>query len=286
MTGSNRLPMLAEEIKAEHLAALAAGETATRHAIQAGRLLIEAKSKVKHGGWLTWLKDNCCLSERTAQRYMRLAAKVPELDLEDATRVSDLPIREALKVIADEGVGVTPPPPGSDWDTAWAWAEKQVKAPFNRFDFDNPGGPHIRNKLCAQVGVPAPMSLLLGMINDEVPALRLASNEHIFDSLRLLAPLVKDLDDCYALDFDQSSLGPKGLAFVAQLVRLEAEIICGRLFQEMDYRAKHWDLTTPEGNRKAIEEWDTTCDELINWCARKAAELEVEDAAPQAEARP
>jgi hypothetical protein len=41
--------------------------------IAAGELLIEAKAQLRHGQWLPWLQDNCNLSERTAQLYMRLA---------------------------------------------------------------------------------------------------------------------------------------------------------------------------------------------------------------------
>ena len=48
MTGDNRLPVLADEIRAEHSAVLEASATATRHAIQAGHLLMEAKAKVPY----------------------------------------------------------------------------------------------------------------------------------------------------------------------------------------------------------------------------------------------
>ena len=51
----------------------AAGEPALRHAVEVGRLLLEAKVSCKHGDWLTWLEDNFDGSVRTAQDYMRLA---------------------------------------------------------------------------------------------------------------------------------------------------------------------------------------------------------------------
>src|SRR5262249_24189032 len=40
-------------------------------AIKAGELLKEAKAKLPHGEWLSWLKKQCELSQRTAQRYMK-----------------------------------------------------------------------------------------------------------------------------------------------------------------------------------------------------------------------
>ena len=47
-----------------------------RHAVlDAGRALIEAKSLVRHGRWLPWLKEHCHLPERTAQLYMQLAER-------------------------------------------------------------------------------------------------------------------------------------------------------------------------------------------------------------------
>ena len=85
MTGSNRLPVLAEEIKRAHIGVMDAAKTVAERAIEAGNALIEAKSLVKHGEWLPFLKEHCALPERTAQLYMKIA----RLDLEPAT-VADL----------------------------------------------------------------------------------------------------------------------------------------------------------------------------------------------------
>src|SRR5947207_1242560 len=43
-------------------------------AFEAGDLLNKAKASVPHGNFAQWLEENCKLSERTAVRYMRLAA--------------------------------------------------------------------------------------------------------------------------------------------------------------------------------------------------------------------
>jgi hypothetical protein len=77
-------------------------QAALAHAIAAGDALRKAKELVgQHGTWLAWVREHCDFTERTAQRYMRLAA--------NATRVSDLgTVREALATLAD------PSAPGLD----------------------------------------------------------------------------------------------------------------------------------------------------------------------------
>ena len=91
---SNRLPILADEIKRAHTGVMDAAKTAAERAIEAGNALIEAKALVKHGQWLPFLRDHCELPERTAQLYMKIA----RLDLEPAT-VADLGIRMLSKAI-------------------------------------------------------------------------------------------------------------------------------------------------------------------------------------------
>ena len=147
MTESNRLPILAEEIKLAHSGVQDAAQTATERAIEAGHALTEAKALVKHGEWLPWLKTNCLLSERTAQAYMRLVRKHGEFEKGKAQRVADLPVREAMKAIA-ETRGECPDPAETD---IWAWAKVQVAAPITRFDYDNPV-KSLSNKLLSQVG--------------------------------------------------------------------------------------------------------------------------------------
>jgi hypothetical protein len=71
--GSNRLTVLAADVRAAHKGVLDAAKTAAERAIDAGRALIEAKDLLEHGQWLPWLKEHCELSERTAQLYMQIA---------------------------------------------------------------------------------------------------------------------------------------------------------------------------------------------------------------------
>ena len=59
--------------------------------------MLEAKAAVRHGKWLPWLKEHCGLSERTAQRYMKLARRKAEIT--KSVTLSDLSITEALSLI-------------------------------------------------------------------------------------------------------------------------------------------------------------------------------------------
>ena len=92
------LAVLASEINAHHQAAEEAAYAALDHARAAGDLLIEAKTRCGHGSWSDWLVTNFRGSERTAQRYMKLANGWAELEAK-TTRVSDLSLREAVKLL-------------------------------------------------------------------------------------------------------------------------------------------------------------------------------------------
>jgi hypothetical protein len=73
MTGSNRLPTLAAEIRKAHADVQDAAKTAAQRAIEAGHALLEAKGLVKHGEWLPWLREHCALADRTARLYIQIA---------------------------------------------------------------------------------------------------------------------------------------------------------------------------------------------------------------------
>jgi hypothetical protein len=94
---SKLVTTLAVRIRQELEATRTSLVQAVEHAITAGELLIEAKQQVKHGEWLPWLTENCEISERTAQAYMKLA-RAP-LEKRNALRFS--PLRDALAAIAD-----------------------------------------------------------------------------------------------------------------------------------------------------------------------------------------
>lgn len=94
MNKSNRLPILQDEIRAEHRGAIAAARTAIDCARAAGMRLIEAKGLISHGQWLPWLAE-IGIEPRTAQRYMQLA----QLPDDKYDTVSHLGIKAALDAI-------------------------------------------------------------------------------------------------------------------------------------------------------------------------------------------
>lgn len=102
-------PALIDAIPLESLAATInrcicdaekSARTAMDLALEAGHNLNLAKEQVPHGQWNAWLAENVTAAPRTAQAYMRLAREVPLMSVEEAQRVADLPLREAVKAIA------------------------------------------------------------------------------------------------------------------------------------------------------------------------------------------
>jgi hypothetical protein len=98
--GGLNLETLADRINEEHRRCEEALKEGLRHALRAGELLIEAKSRCAHGTWGAWLAENFEGSERTAQAYMKVAREMPQLDGAKAQRVADLSLRGALKELA------------------------------------------------------------------------------------------------------------------------------------------------------------------------------------------
>jgi hypothetical protein len=98
MAESNVLADLRERLKVEHEAVVGSLRHGLHRAMNAGDILLEARTQVRHGDWLPWL-ESCGISERTAQRYVRLAKHRAEIEAKSDT-VSDLGIRGALALIA------------------------------------------------------------------------------------------------------------------------------------------------------------------------------------------
>jgi Protein of unknown function (DUF3102) len=106
------LPDLAQRIKTAHTAVLDASKNVVLKAISIGTDLIAAKKSpdMKHGMWLPWLKDNCGVSERHANRYMELAAGKQKLAALKLDTMSDLTLTGALRFVQgktteDDGTG-------------------------------------------------------------------------------------------------------------------------------------------------------------------------------------
>jgi hypothetical protein len=65
------------------------GKLMLADAIAIGKFLVYQKSKVKHGGWQDWMKDNLQFTERTAQRYMLFFEHRDELEEDTLLLVDD-----------------------------------------------------------------------------------------------------------------------------------------------------------------------------------------------------
>lgn len=81
-----------EAITGEILEAKRAGGEAI---LTIGRCLIEAKEKLPHGEWLPWLNEQVDLSERTAQKFMKLAR-----EWSNPNTLADLGASKALMLLA------------------------------------------------------------------------------------------------------------------------------------------------------------------------------------------
>jgi hypothetical protein len=126
---SNSLADLAARISVEHEAATGAVKRGLQHAISAGDLLLEAKAQLKHGQWLPWL-ESCGLSERTAQRYIRLARNREAIEAK-SDNVSDLSVSAALTLVSaprdfkDDVAEASISLADDSADAAAAWVELQ-----------------------------------------------------------------------------------------------------------------------------------------------------------------
>jgi len=120
-TAAPNLSELAERIRGELNAITGADRTALEHAIEAGRLLNEAKAQVAHGQWLPWLATNFTLSEATAQRYMLLGANPARARDCDSIRAAldaiqgDKPQPRKSRPVTHSGRGAAQNPAIIDW---------------------------------------------------------------------------------------------------------------------------------------------------------------------------
>jgi len=287
MTARNEVALsdLASRIRATHAAVTEAARTATRHAIECGGLLIEAKSGVPHGAWLPWLEEHCQLSDRTAQAYMRLARRLPDLEDPKAQRVADLPVRQAMTAIADHR-GETTAEPGT-----WEWAEQQTNGPFNRFDFD--GSHELRaGKLFDQLSIPMVTAFCLSCMRNGIPLLRLAPWDEMYTAIERLLPIAEG--DISALDIDWDDLARPRLdrrnehrfagrrnrpwayraAGIASLLEIEAAAYVGALIIEIEYREKAYkDLSDDEYTERYKIEFEETRQAFLSDIRRQREEL-------------
>lgn len=125
------LPGLANKINEATTAAESHARSAVQYALTAGALLVQAKARVPHGEWQTWLAANCTVAPRTASAYMRLATRLPELPDAERQRVADSSLRGALEALAQ----AKPTAPADPWlsrspaeraETCFLWPDVRI----------------------------------------------------------------------------------------------------------------------------------------------------------------
>src|SRR5215510_13302238 len=101
-SSTTSLPDLGARIKEGHASVIDGKKRVVLRAIEVGGLLKEAKERVPHGQWLSWLTENCEIPERTAQRYMELADNKKQIEdflrAKSAT-LADLTLSEASRLL-------------------------------------------------------------------------------------------------------------------------------------------------------------------------------------------
>jgi hypothetical protein len=104
----DNLIALAATVRTAHAGAMLATTNLIEHMLAAGDALIAAKAAVGHGNWLSWLREECDLSERQALKYMTIARGRAVLEA-NPTRGADLTLTAALKLLPSKK---TPPATG------------------------------------------------------------------------------------------------------------------------------------------------------------------------------
>src|SRR5215218_808704 len=100
MAELEHLDGLAKRINEEHRRCEGAVNAALEHAMNAGDLLLEAKASAPHGSWQGWLADHFDGSVRTAQAYMRVAARRDEVEATKTQSSAPLSLDGALRALS------------------------------------------------------------------------------------------------------------------------------------------------------------------------------------------
>jgi Protein of unknown function (DUF3102) len=226
--GSNSLADLAALIQHEHQAVSHALKRGLEHAIAAGKLLIEAKERLRHGQWLSWLKEHCQIPERSAQRYMALARYAPA----KSGNVADLTLE------------LPPPSAEPDCDDLWELAQRRLDAPFSEADFPSEDeGFHdfhgwVRTKLMHQADMPAIAAWCFDVAEvteDSRPALRLCPWDDLWEAVKVLAPIVSDkAERQHTLKFDFGNM--RSMHGAIAVVTCDAMWLLGNVLNEIDAR--------------------------------------------------
>jgi hypothetical protein len=100
----------AAEINRHHQLACAKADEAVGHAVEAGKLLLQVKSALRHGQFLTWLEANVTVTARQAQRYIAAAQGRPT-----AIRALGSKSDTVSHLVKEVDSGVGPKPTAPEW---------------------------------------------------------------------------------------------------------------------------------------------------------------------------
>jgi len=117
---------LAPRINQEHRKCEAAMRGGLEHALEAGRLLLEAKTLCTHGTWEPWLEAHFDGAPRTARAYMRVARELPKLNGK-RQHVADLTFRGAIAAVASNSQKIRTIPEDEQDEALAAWARHNCK---------------------------------------------------------------------------------------------------------------------------------------------------------------
>lgn len=99
-SGDRSLTDLAGRANEHHRKAEEAARRALAHARDAGRALIEVKDRLPYGEWGDWLEENFEATHQTANNYMRIARRWPELMEAEEDSENAFSIRRAVAYLA------------------------------------------------------------------------------------------------------------------------------------------------------------------------------------------
>jgi hypothetical protein len=262
--GSNSLADLAARIKAEHEASALAVKRGLAHAINAGRLLIEAKDQLAHGQWLPWLREHCAVPERSAQRYMHLATYAAETE---SANLADF--------ASDDDAASISIAKAAEAGELMLVAQLMLDGPFCAMDFDCEDSEWLRTKLMHQLKVPAIADWCFAVAEstkDGRPALRLCPWDELLETVKVLAPVATPKGK-HPIKFDSS------FENMEQMIRAISELqhwamwMLGGILNELKYRDQI-------GDDRYHREWTETRQHVMARLDAKVAQIARAEAPP------
>jgi hypothetical protein len=207
------LGKLAERINAEHHSCETAINAALEHALAAGDLLLEAKSKCPHGTWQAWLEDSFDGSVRTAQAYMRVAARRDEVEAAKTQSSAPLSLDGALKALSTPKDAPRPERPTtleelearaedglSQARAAALGIAESLTAIHRGRGWEHLGYASFADYVAGQFATrvspfPIPYEVISDQAGEPLPVFAMAENIHAWGMVRTMAPLLREPEE-------------------------------------------------------------------------------------------